>query len=233
MAIAFDAKATKVDDGYDGGGSNWTWTHVCTGSNLLLVVEVALWQDAAGTGSISGITYNSVALTKANTELSVGMESEIWYLVAPSTGSHSITATVTGATDSRRFASTSFIGVLQISPLDTTAINSTSSGAPSKAITTSAVNELIVDSVSRFSDDPLTVGGSQTQIYNDDTIPNGNSWVTSLGTASYEIVTTATSYTISWTGASVNDCAQVIACFKPAAASTVNQGAALLTMMGA
>src|SRR5579862_8089618 len=98
MAIAPDTTTTSITTGFNAGPTTKTFNHTCTGSNLLLVFEIAIWQDVAGTGSVTSASYNGVALTSAgaaNTEVS--MRSEIWYLIAPTSGSSLVcSVTVTG-----------------------------------------------------------------------------------------------------------------------------------------
>lgn len=84
--ITYDAKASGAQSGYI-GGTTVKWNHTCTGSKLILVVYVGLWQDVAGTGSVSGVTYNGSSFTKATAVTTGAMRSEIWYLVNPTGGS--------------------------------------------------------------------------------------------------------------------------------------------------
>ena len=61
---------------------------------------------------------------------------ELWYLVATTTGAKTMSVTVTGATDDIKLMAASFNGVHQSSPLD--AVNGAigSSGNPSASVTT-------------------------------------------------------------------------------------------------
>jgi len=86
MAIAFDASST----GGDTTGTSLTWAHTCTGDNLILFV---LTRGGGGEGDrISGITYDSVALTKISHAIVPGDSPyvSLWYLIAPSTGADNI-----------------------------------------------------------------------------------------------------------------------------------------------
>lgn len=64
MAVAFDASSSGVATGYNGGPRTVTFNHTVAGSNPVLAVWVAIWQDVGGTGTVSAITYNGVALTQ-------------------------------------------------------------------------------------------------------------------------------------------------------------------------
>jgi hypothetical protein len=104
-------------------GTTITWSHTCSGPNRLLFVGFGFRGDAAIT--LSGITYNGVALTKIRSDSSGPSVSEIWYLVAPPTGAHSIVVTL-AADISSQFGrggagAISFNGVDQTNPLDSQA----------------------------------------------------------------------------------------------------------------
>ena len=64
----------------------------------VLSQHTGIWQDVAGTGSITSATYNGVALTKATSTRASGMASEIWYLINPDTGSSTVSVTITDVT---------------------------------------------------------------------------------------------------------------------------------------
>ena len=162
MAIAFDAVANS---GAKFGNTSYSYTHVCTGSNLYLIVGVA-FSDSFGP-TISSITYNSVALTKLKEETVVfGLVSSIWGLAAPTSGSNSVTVTFSGSASSRS-TSVSYTGVKQTSTTDGTG-GANGSGPPGGGgtvtvdVTTSVDNDIVVDCVST-SDTGLTVGAGQTE----------------------------------------------------------------------
>lgn len=88
MAIAFDASS-------DGGfvtGTSLTWSHTCTGSNLLLRVGTR-GTSSSGAQNVTGVTYNSVALTKI-AELTGDGGSQralaLWELKGPATGANTV-----------------------------------------------------------------------------------------------------------------------------------------------
>lgn len=45
-----------------------------------------IWQDTGGVGTITAASWGGDAFTKASSTRSGGMASEIWYLIATSTG---------------------------------------------------------------------------------------------------------------------------------------------------
>lgn len=90
MAIAFD---TAKSGGTTSLGT-LTWSHTCTGSDLVLIVSVNYDQ---GTGSISSVTYAGAALTQIATGAQVGSgnTSTLWIKVGPATGANNVVVTPT------------------------------------------------------------------------------------------------------------------------------------------
>lgn len=132
MAIAFD---TAVDGGTTGSFPA-TWSHTCSGSNRMLFVFVSY----INTGTISGITYNGVALTKIGSQ-NVGGASgatDLWYLVNPSSGSNTVSVSGSGS-GTNGFASSSYTGVVQASPIDSS-ITKTQTIATFNITTTTIAN---------------------------------------------------------------------------------------------
>lgn len=127
MAVAFDAAST--------GGGNApnttaiTWSHTCTGANLVLLVVVALRSDTA-TGTT--ITYNSVALTLVRRlqQGTRGVTLEVWRLIAPATGANTVSVAAS-ANVVTAAAAISYTGVDQTTPVGTEVTNDAASGNPS------------------------------------------------------------------------------------------------------
>jgi hypothetical protein len=148
--VAFDATSTIISTGF-AAGNTYTGTHVDgSGTNRLMTLCALLWQDVAGTGSISAASYNSAAMTLASTTRSGSMRVEMWYLVAPSTGSNTTSVTVNGNTDDRKFIWTTYTGVDQSTPIERATSNTGT--ATTIATTTAAAlqNNMLQDCVSRF-----------------------------------------------------------------------------------
>jgi len=90
MAIAFDAFTAGA---LVNPGSSVTISHTCTGSNRILFVGAIV-----RTNSISGVTYNSVAMTQIGSPVTnVNDKISLWYLIAPATGSNNVVITQTGS----------------------------------------------------------------------------------------------------------------------------------------
>src|SRR6266516_1637779 len=101
MAITVaEATGNKV-----ASGTTNTWSHTVASSqsNQILVVSV----DSGA--SISGITYNSVAMTQLTASTYAGSEiHSLWYLVATAQGAHNVVITSSGKTYIDRLSPHSF-----------------------------------------------------------------------------------------------------------------------------
>ena len=142
----FDAATASTSDGF---------SHtVGTKGNRLLIVTVL-----AGT-SPSGITYNGVAMT-SHADSAMGSERiSTWYLVAPATGSNTITLAGEGSLTA--IHATSYYGVNQSSPVGTLATSNASSTAPTVNVTGDNTS-LIYGTVGSNGGGTATVGAGQTE----------------------------------------------------------------------
>lgn len=97
--IAFDTATS--------GGSSTNFVHVCTGSDLLLLVGIQVL-----TGNTPTVTYTSIPMTQlASTASSVGYTLFTFYLINPSTGSNHIIISSGGGNEAAVAAS--YTGVKQ------------------------------------------------------------------------------------------------------------------------
>ncbi len=189
MAITIDAISGS---GAKSNVSSFTWNHTCAANTILVVT--ASGYDAAGGTSVSGVTYNGVALTKQLDSLtnSNQITTSIWKLNTPATGTHAIVVTFSASGyDWTSGGAVSFFG-----GLGTTGNTGTYflSGTPSITVTTTT-GSLVVDSIFN-AQQPITCGQTQIQQAN----INSDS-----SASSYKIATT-NSTVMSWTGAA--QCAQ-------------------------
>lgn len=138
MAIAFDSSSYGSDE-----ITAITWSHTCTGSNLILIV----WVDHEGTtGNPSTVTYNGVSLTQIPTisPFSPGGNRKLYgyYLIGPTTGAHNIIVNnnFPGGDDAQCFGA-SYSGVSQTGfPDSGTTFNSVSTATATLPFTTVADN---------------------------------------------------------------------------------------------
>lgn len=126
MAIAFDSVTTSLAT---------TFAHTCTGTELTLFVGIK------HTGTVTGVTYNSVAMTQMATVAvgDIGENVDVWYLINPSTGSNNVVMTGGASHDSR---AVSYTGTNQSAQPDASGTASVSAAAPtvSKSISVVASN---------------------------------------------------------------------------------------------
>lgn len=119
MAIALDV---ATNGGFVDPGTSRTWSHTCSGSDRILVVH-CLGQNSAD--RISGVTYNSVAMSRATITASQNnTRLYIYTLVAPSTGANNVVVTISAST-SCGFLSVSYTGAQQSGQPDEVGTNTT------------------------------------------------------------------------------------------------------------
>jgi len=198
-ALAVDATSS----GTASAGTTLTVAHACgTGTDRLLVVSVSASDDstASETTIPTGVTYNSVAMTKldgnaVNKSGTDQVGSSIWYLVNPTTGTNNIVATFGATMSDMALGGLSFTGADQGSaPMRTAATDGNDHHNAVSAATTSIAGDIVVDALAVFTeggDISANEGGDQTPIYN--TRNNDIRGAMSRETA------TGTSTTMSWT----------------------------------
>lgn len=125
-------------------GTSLTFSHTTAGSDRLLLV---MGHDKQGTTVVTGITYNSVAMTKAVTKANAAGENDrsitLWYLIAPASGANNVVVTASESV-SLRFHALSFINVHQTVFTDGTDTSPDSTGTISTDITTTIDNDWMV-----------------------------------------------------------------------------------------
>lgn len=194
MAITLDAQAGLIENGFQAGATE-TWNHTVATSATCLVVHVMLWQDVAGTGRISSMSYGGRPMTLKAAATGVQMRSELWYMIDPPVGTNAFSTTIEGSTDDRKFRSTSWNNVGSIGASNTA---TGTTGSPSVSVTTTRENSFVVDVVSKFGTTAATVGASQTSVMNDNT-------GSSNAMASYESKATPGAVSMDWAETSAND----------------------------
>lgn len=204
-----------------GGASTFTFAFDATGGDCL-VVSAQLADGLAGSRTITGVTYNGLALTEVGS-LNPGTTADVWlgYRLSPTTGTNNVVVTASSALnnvhDVLAINCTLLLGINTGIPVGSAFTNTGSGVTPTVDVTGSAADEIVVDSVSAGSSFSGR-GAGQTGV------PNANGW-TNLDTAtaggniaaSYE--TGASTVTMSWTCTS-DTWQAVAASFKPATDST-------------
>ena len=109
--IAFDASSST-----SGSAASFTFAHTVSGANRLLIVGVTIRTDVGQT--VTSITYSGAALTFVRADTFAGsVRSELWYRIAPATGSNNVVVTLSASAKAATGA-ISLTGVDQTAPLD-------------------------------------------------------------------------------------------------------------------
>ncbi len=216
MALAFDAEANS---GAKDSVSSVSYSHTCTGSNLILLVCCTV--ASANSFVVSTVKYNGVSLTLGKNENTTSglNHTSIYYLVNPATGAHTVAVTYTGSIDAGAVTSISLTGAAQSSPIDATgsAEDTVGTGTTTANITTATANAWLIDS---YFDNPggalgsASVGSGQTSRSN---IPD--SVVGVVSGSSTKATTTVGAYSTTWTDTSSSpDGILSVVAIKPAVA---------------
>ena len=203
MALAADAKSSSSGTNAD----TLTWSHVCTGTDLILLVGVTTGNSPIA--AATDITYNGVSLTKIDAQELAPCRSELWYLIAPTTGTHDIVVTLADMVSAVTGGARSFTGADQSTPLGTAA-KAAGTTTPVTVTVTSAAGEYVMDSAGAYKTTAITmtVGAGQTEDWNLAPLEG------CVGAGSYE--DGAASVTMSWTlSATASGWATVAVPIKP------------------
>lgn len=154
FAIVFDAAAF---DNTSNPTSPATWSHTCTGSNGLIIIDT--WQEVADTRTV---TYNSVACNVAVANFTVaGSQNGMYFLCAPTTGSNTCSVTFPTAGDFMRPCSVSYSGVKLVTTPDSTGTGANTGTTHTVSTTVVAANCWLMSSFSSNSNS-ITPGTGTT-----------------------------------------------------------------------
>lgn len=156
MAIAFDA---ATGPNYSASGTTNTFAHTCTGSDRILFV-VAAHHNTVPASSVTGITYAGVAMTLLRTYQSSNAKFDLYYLVAPATGSNNVVITM-DISDASIGIAASYTGVDQTSPIDVSGDGGpTTTTSYSQSLTTTVDNCWSIMVGGAYSGLALTAGAN-------------------------------------------------------------------------
>lgn len=177
------APATNKTASYTVGG----------GSNLALEISIVGYACSSLEVQVSGVTYNSVAMTRGghstrDTGGGCWVYAETWYLLNPATGFNTISVTLDSGADGIFWTAQALVGVKQSAQPDATATQSAvTSGSPfTTSVTTVAANSWVFDALAYANITPTGYSAGQTAL------GGGNS-------GSYKITTTAGANSMGWT----------------------------------
>lgn len=165
MAIALQAGfPVEFNVGASDTVHTLTGVTVAAGANTVLVVSIGFEGNAGGTIDVTGVTYNSDALTFfGKAEHANFCQSEIWYRVAPDVATGDVVVTLSSASECG-FGVLAYNGVSQSSPWrSAAAINSGSSATNSTVTPTGVVTgDVLVDELVTYGI-TLAPGADQTE----------------------------------------------------------------------
>lgn len=199
FAIAFDAGS----NGEANPGTSLTVAHTCTGSNLILFAGV---QIGSGNDWITGVTYNSVAMTQIGT-VANNNRSYLFYLLAPATGNNNIVISSSNSVQIRA-ANASHTGALQSGVPDASGTQQLSAVTSITTSVTTVLNNCWM--VAHCADDQGTLaagtGSTQRAVA---------STASSIIGDSNGVITPAGAYSMQWTHGASGTMATVQASFAP------------------
>ena len=166
------------------GTNTLTFSHTCTGSNLMLIVSAPAEDSTAADRLVSSITYGGVAMTEVDNRPSGGVQTaNQWYLIGPATGANDVVITWGGNVTAGVGIATSLTGVAQQAP-EAEGEGSGTGGSPiTCTVTTVTANAWVIDgAVIADPNKALTPGAGQIERAEvQDGGPNVNTIVTTEG----------------------------------------------------
>lgn len=186
------------------GQLSFTWSHTVGAlSNRILLVSVGFSGGGAPEtdSALASVTYGGASLTKltsvaADPALSSNRMLEFWYLIAPTTGTANIVATLTNVTGSKSAffypGAISFSGVDQVTPFRTAVTSSSTASASASLTTTSgASDDIVVAAITaRTTATTLTIGATQVRQWQINKGDNTQNCLTTQNGGSGSIVST-------------------------------------------
>lgn len=205
--------------------SSMTFSHtVSAGSNLLLLVSVALWDNG---DYVTGVTYNNFTMNKAiDTDIFTTWKPSLWYLVAPATGTNNVVVSFGGGDSSVLGAvagATTFTGIDQTTPLRpstaTGFLDYSTIQNPYVDIPNCVANDLVYGVCIRNGSDLTPADTSDWVQFNN---TDGE-----IGSGTYTNATTGT-VQLNWTSGSIDNWGCAGAAFVPASSATLASRKTLL-----
>ncbi|GAC1574252.1 MAG: hypothetical protein NVS3B9_5820 [Candidatus Doudnabacteria bacterium] len=200
IAPSFDTSSTAAVSG--AGTLTWTHTVTTTGARRILVVSF-MNRNVSVSALASSVTYNGVALTSLGSVQtgSGGNYDEIWYLLNPATGAHSVTITVAanGGSEILNAVASSWLNVDQTTPFGTpVAVYNPgySAGAQTQLVSPTTIYDTVLDSIILNNSALITHTGTTTTV---------NSSTGSYSDFQDQTPGTASSTTINYTNSALAD----------------------------
>lgn len=162
-----------------------TISYTVNASTNVLAVSIA-----GRSGSVSGVTYNGVALTQAIAKAQGISNAEVWYLLTPATGTHNVV--ITTSSIENNFAVVEILGASQTAIGGTGTAGASSNANHSVTVTVQGTSGAVIDA-DRMDGVGCTISvdAGQTEMFNGSN-GNGNN------ASSYE-THSGSNVTMSWT----------------------------------
>ena len=159
VGVAYDSVAPGAVGASVASGSTLSWNHTvtATGSDRLLTVGVVVGKSN-DKGLVLAVKYNGVPMTSAGIVHSNNRTAgfvQLFYLVAPATGTNQVLVTMTGGTGSIEAGSVSFTGVNQTTPIRNITTAFGNSATPSVTVA-SAPGNMVVDALATGCNGTIT-----------------------------------------------------------------------------
>ncbi len=172
----------------NGAAATLSFLHTTTATaNRVLIVGVSINITNAPTAGVVGITYNGTSLNIIGAHNDAGgtRRVEMWYLLAPVNGSHTVVVTVNtgGVNEGVVAGATTFTGVDQTVPLGSFVSADGAAGGNSQLDVPSVINGMILDTLATDGTQTVTVPGPQVQQWNVQRGNNTNPGVNGTGTS--------------------------------------------------
>lgn len=199
----------NISSHVDSGGltNPQQWNHTCAPGVTKL--QVALMTGSGGTTPATGVTYNSLPLTRVKTQSDSGFETaELWELNNPPTGaSLQISATYGGV--QQQFFGVGF-GFTQALAINGVAVSATGAGAnPAVNAVASAIGDLVIGVLASDTGDASVTTPGGTEIGEAEDVGGGDSdfsvqYTVAVGTSTNVTWTSAAPPAGEWTAVAVS-----------------------------
>ena len=145
--VFFDSASSSA---YQAALSIYSWSHTTSGTNRGLIVNVSIF----ATGSVTGITYNGVAMTSVRADANGAYRNEVWKLANPALGANTVEVTLSVSLTSIANAS-SWTGVDQTDIVEANA-GANGSGTDATVDVTTVSNNTYVVAGASIQDTAVT-----------------------------------------------------------------------------
>lgn len=202
-AIAFDATA---NDGDPGAVSSGSFSHTTAGSDRVMFVGLSMNDITESERGVASVDYNGDALTEVRVEdeATDNFLTEGWYLVAPDTGTLTVSYTLDGTNDNVTAGSITLTGVDQTTALDSDGGQEISATADKSTATVNSIADSVWFATTMLADisattDCTPLGTGHTERW--DIAPSNDCYAGST----LEGTTTPAVNVIQWDGPGTSD----------------------------